>query len=117
MAKGRTKVRFKGGCLDGEFSDSVSARDVVKEVHQPTGGWFRKEGDQVQVMQGGRRDRNWLSYQIHIYKKAGKDKNGYFEYRYDRSEMVERCGATTKAGTQCMKSCYRDLTLCETHKE
>lgn len=116
MPKGKSNIKFSGGSFDGEVYENVDSRYVVDEIIQKTGGWFRQNGDQVQIMKGGELDEFWLSYKIDVYKKGSKNKSGYFEYEFVRSVMVERCSAKTKYGNQCKKSCYKDLDVCETHK-
>ena len=116
MPKGKANIKFTGGCLAGEHFEDIDTRTLLDEISEPTGVWIRDDDDKVQIMKGGDLDKNWMSYQIHIYTKASKDKSGYYEYKYDRDGVIERCSAITKKGVQCSKTCYKDLNVCETHK-
>ncbi len=118
MAKGKSKIRFIGGDLDGEFLDNFDNRSLSDEIHHHTGLWFRENEDgSAHAMKGGKLDHLWHSYEIHIYKKGNKDKNSYFIYQFERSDIVDRCTAMTKSGTRCMKSRYKNLPVCETHNK
>lgn len=117
MPRGKIKVRFFGGTLDGQLFENIDSRFARDEMHQETGVWTRDADDgQIRIMNGGNRDRNWNTYTIDIYQKGTQDSSGAHQYTFERSETIERCTATTVAGHRCMKACYKALSLCETHK-
>jgi len=116
VAKGKANIKFKDGCIDGEFIKNFNTRFMRSEIIQATGLWFREDGAGIQILKDGNLDKKWHSYEVHIYKKAKKDQEDYFVYEFDRSEIIDRCTALTESGKRCMKSCYKNLSVCETHK-
>lgn len=118
MPRGKVKIKFVGGFLDGNFYDNVDSRVALNELHEASGSWYRKSdsGEKVEVIMGGQLDRNWIGFLVHIYKKMGKGDDGYLQYKFVREKLVERCTAFTKTARQCMKSRFKDLQVCESHK-
>lgn len=118
MPVGKAKIRYVGGFLDGRVFDAVDPRGLIETLIEPTGSWYKRVGDDVGVMKGGRfwKDKDWLSYNAHIYTKGSKDNDGYFEYQFSGDVIINRCSADTKKGLRCLKVCYKELSVCETHK-
>lgn len=117
MPKGKVKIKFIGGFLDGTLEDNFDSRGATSEITLNTGVWYREDGENIQVIKGTKPDSQWLGIETHLYKKGSKDKTGYLEYDFVQSKFVKRCSTITKAGRQCMKSCYKELSVCETHKK
>jgi hypothetical protein len=117
VAKCTIKVKFTGGCLDGESLDNFNTRLVYDYLRYNSGFWVREIGDEAQIMKGGKPDRNWISYETNIFKKGNTDTNGYLEYQYEQSKFIDRCSATTKSGSRCMRACHKDLSVCSTHNK
>lgn len=117
MPKGKAKIKFIGGFLYGTFEDNIESRGVISEMSINTGVWYREDEDNVQIIKGGNLDDQWIGIETHLYKKGSKDKDGYFEYNFFQSEVAKRCSSITKTGKQCMKTCYKDLSVCEIHKK
>ena len=111
-------MKFIGGVLDDRLVDNFDARNATNELRCESEMWFRMSptGQSVELVKSGRRDANWIGYQVHVYKKIGKSPQGYFEYRLQREEVVERCAAKTKNGKRCKKERYKNEAYCETHK-
>ena len=117
MSKGKTKIKFMGGRLDGIIEEDVDTRTVTNQISVETKMWYRKNGEYVEVMKGGRLDNNWMSYAVENYVKGSKDNNGYIEYTYLEDAMVDRCTGITKTGKQCLNAQYKNFSVCRTHKK
>lgn len=116
MSKGKVGIVFIGGCL-AEEEFEISSRLATEHLVQPTGLWFKSTEDGgAAIMKGGSLDANWHSFGQHVYEKGKKNSLGLIEYKHVKSEIIDRCSAKTKAGTQCMKPRYKDFSKCVTHK-
>lgn len=117
MAVGQTKVKFIGGCLDGQMFDSFDTRSMMKEIAQFNGYWYRMSNDsQLQLVKSDRIDNTWRNYSVDVYEKEPKGNDGYFVYRFRRKDMVSRCTALTNKGTLCKHSACAKIAFCSTHK-
>ena len=115
MPKGKTRIKFIGGCNDGFHDDAVDTRVLASEMAVRTGYWYREEKQGVSIMKGGALCDNWHSFGVHVYKKCEKAKDGYLVYKLSEKKVVDRCSAVTKQGKKCRNTALMDLSLCSTH--
>jgi hypothetical protein len=115
MAAGKAKVRFIGGCLDGEHYDSFDTRDLKQQIVQFDGYWFGSKGNSVQLMKGDQIGDNWLNYSVDVYEKEPKGKDGYFIYRCIGKDSINRCTALTKKGSLCGHVAKVNTEFCPAH--
>jgi hypothetical protein len=118
MAVGKTKVKFIGGCLDGQIYDSFDTRGLTQKIIQFDGYWFGvSRDDKYQLLKSDRIGNNWLNYSVDVYEKEPKGNDGYFIYRFKEKDMINRCTALTKKGTLCNHVSVSNTEFCSIHSK
>lgn len=115
MAIGTTKVKFIGGCLDGEVCDSFVCKGLTQKYITFNGYWFGAVDGSYQLLKGNRVGDNWRSYSVDVYEKEPKGNDGYFVYRFKEQDMINRCTALTLKGQLCSKIAIKNTDSCQTH--
>ena len=113
----RITMQFVGGFLNGELVENVDSRMAIKKMKIDTGIWTSSNEGGVKIHKSEKLGDKWESYLVHVYRKVGKNKSGYFEYQYEDSEEIERCTSLTLKGAQCKKAKYKNLDCYESHKK
>ena len=116
MPKGKVKVKFIGGVLDGEHDDNFRSILLSNSLVVASGYWFKKDNSVYSIMKGKICRDSWISYGTHKYEKHEKNIDGYYEYIFTGSDAVHRCTAKTKKGSQCKKPALKEIDTCATHK-
>ncbi len=118
MAVGKAKVKFVGGCLDGQVYDSFDTRGMKKNISHFNGYWYRvNKDDQLQLLKSDHIDDSWVNYSVDVYEKEPKGNDGYFTYRFKEKGMIDRCTALTKKGTLCRHYAVKDTDYCPAHRK
>ncbi len=115
MAVGKTKVKFIGGCLDGENYDSFDTRGMKQRIVQFNGFWFGTKDDSVALLKGNQIGDNWLSYSVDVYEKEPKGNDGYFTYRFKGKDSINRCTSLTTKGLLCGHVAVTGTEFCPIH--
>jgi hypothetical protein len=118
MAVGKAKVKFVGGCLDGEVYDSFDTRGMKQKIIQFNGYWYRVSKDkQYQLVKSDRIDKSWRNYSVDVYEKEPKGNDGYFTYRFKEKDMIDRCTALTQKGGLCSHIAIANTDFCPIHTD
>jgi hypothetical protein len=118
MAVGKAKVKFVGGCLDGQVYDSFDTRGMKKNISHFNGYWYRfNEDKQFQLIKSDRIDDSWRNFSVDIYEKEPKGNDGYFTYRFKEKDTINRCTALTSKGTLCLHRAVSNTDYCPAHRK
>jgi hypothetical protein len=116
MTVGKAKVKFIGGCLDGEVYDSFDTRGMKQKLVQFNGYWYRvSKDDQYQLVKSDRIDQSWRNYSVDVYEKEPKGNDGYFIYRFKEKNMIDRCTSLTQKGRLCSHIAIANTYFCPAH--
>lgn len=118
MPRGFTTARLIGGPLDNHSLPNLSIRMIRHDLLIFSGSGFTKEDDEmVGVFKGASNiPANWLSCKYYIYGKAQSEKGiPGVALQFLGEIIVDRCEATTKAGTWCKNQAGDGLSFCPVH--
>ena len=117
MSKGKAKVKFIGGVLDGAVDDEFDTRAMTAQIMSYFGGVCVSD-DEMRLDLDRKMPfshTNWISHAYDVYKKKSKGKDGYFTYMFFKSITVHRCRALTQSQGRCMNEAGKN-NLCPQHE-
>lgn len=117
MSKGKAKVKFIGGVLDGQSDDQFDTRLLFNSFQRFNGVWCEELSGKMSIFKGETVGKNWISYSVDKYEKRSKSEDGYFTYIHTSTAVINRCKALTKLGSRCKHSANGEDIYCSIHTD
>ena len=115
MSKGKAKVKFVGGVLDGQTDGQFDTRLLFDSFQRFNGIWCEELSGKISIFKGETVGKNWINFSVDKYAKQPKSEDGYFVYIHTGTSVIHRCKAVTKKGTRCQHFAKEGYELCPTH--
>jgi len=111
-------VRFIGGNCHA-LIQVIPEEDLTQFLQAQSTYWTKLLADgSTHIVDGGRKDSFWHSYNVDIYEKQLlRDSSNNFIYEYVRTQEIPRCSALTKKKTRCLHAAKLDENYCLKHME